>query len=118
MPPARSDAELSEKLADFLLLTKITNIRDQLDKHANYSPSSTDLPQLCSFEIMSEEDVKRTITSIVNLSISPESFAHFWKSAIVRPLLKKQGLDLVTKNYWPVSDLPFLSKLVEKCILK
>ena len=33
--------------------------------------------------------------------------------SVVRPLLKKKGLDLQEKNYCPVSNLPFLSKLVE-----
>ena len=37
--------------------------------------------------------------------------------AIIKPLLKKLGLDLITKNYRPISNLPFMSKLVEKCML-
>ena len=39
------------------------------------------------------------------------------KKAIVRPLLKKIGLELVNKNYRPVSNLSFISKLVERCML-
>ena len=35
-----------------------------------------------------------TITEIVNLSLSTGSFAQDWKSMIVKPLLKKSGLDL------------------------
>ena len=30
-----------------------------------------------------------------------------WKMAIVRPLLKKVGLELIHSNYRPVSYLPF-----------
>ena len=37
--------------------------------------------------------------------------------SVVRPLLKKKGLDLQEKNYCPVSNLPFLSKLVEQAML-
>ena len=44
-------------------------------------------------------------------------FAANWKTAIIRPLLKKPGLELMTKNYRPVSNLSFLSKLLEKCAL-
>ena len=33
-------------------------------------------------------------------------------------LLKKPGLELMMKNYRPVSTLCFLSKLVERCMLK
>ena len=40
-----------------------------------------------------------------------------WKTSIVRPLLKKAGLVLINKNYRPVSNLSFLSKLVECCVL-
>ena len=37
---------------------------------------------------------------------------------IIHPLLKKLGLDLISKNYRPVSNLSFLSKVVENCALK
>ena len=40
-----------------------------------------------------------------------------WKTAIIKPLLKNVGLDPVMKNYRPVSNLPFMSNLVEKCML-
>ena len=50
------------------------------------------------------------IIEIVNISISTGSFAHNWKSTIVKPLLKKPGIDLVKKNHRPVSNLSFLSK--------
>ena len=44
-------------------------------------------------------------------------FASDWKTAIVRPLLKKIGLELIHSNYRPVSNLPFLSKCLEQCAL-
>ena len=53
------------------------------------------------------------ITEIFNLSLSTGSFAQDWKTAIVKPLLKKPGQDLIKKNYRPASNLSFLSKLVE-----
>ena len=40
-----------------------------------------------------------------------------WKLAMVRPLLKKLGLELIKANYRPVSNLPFISKVVERCML-
>ena len=36
---------------------------------------------------------------------------------MVRPLLKKTGLELNISNYRPVSNLSFLSKLIEKAAL-
>ena len=53
------------------------------------------------------------ITHIINTSLNNASFCKEWKTSIVRPLLKKKGLDLLDKNLRPVSNLPFLSKLVE-----
>ena len=43
-------------------------------------------------------------------------FAESWKTSIVKPLLKKIGLDLILKNYRLVSNLNFLAKLVKKCM--
>ena len=57
------------------------------------------------------------ITKIVNLSLSTGTFSNQWKQAIVRPLLKKKGADLTYKNYRPVSNLQFISKVVERCAL-
>ena len=58
------------------------------------------------------------ITQIVNMSLTNREFCKSWKVTIVKPLLKKPGLNLVSKNYRPISNLPFISKLVEKCMLK
>ena len=44
-------------------------------------------------------------------------FASKWKTAIVCPLLKKVGLDLILSNFRLVSNLLFISKLVEKVVL-
>ena len=57
------------------------------------------------------------ITQIINKSLTsgyvPESF----KSAVITPLLKKSSLDIDNlTNYRPVSNLPFLSKVLEKVV--
>ena len=55
------------------------------------------------------------ITSIVNLLLSKGSFPSHLKSALVFPLLKKPTFDKDNmKYYWPVSNLSFLSKVLEK----
>ena len=57
------------------------------------------------------------ILHIVNLSISTCIFPSYCKSSIVIPLIKKPGLDSeVLKNYRPVFNLLFLSKIIEKMI--
>ena len=57
------------------------------------------------------------ITEIVNASLATGIFPSNLKSAIVLPLLKKTSLDNeVLKNFRPVSNLSFLSKVIEKVI--
>ena len=58
-----------------------------------------------------------SITHMVNLSIRHAYVPDDWKFAIVKPLLKKSGLDLTYNNFRPVSNLPFISKIVEKAVL-
>ena len=58
------------------------------------------------------------ITRIMNISLMQGIFASIWKTAIVHPLLKKKlGLELIPSNFRPVLNLPFLSKVREKCAL-
>ena len=57
------------------------------------------------------------ITELVNISLTEGIFVNNWKTAIIKPLLKKLGLELIAQNYHPVSNLPFMSKLVQKCML-
>ena len=45
-------------------------------------------------------------------------FADGWKCTLVNPLLKKPGLDLLYKNYRPISDLQYVSKLAERAVFE
>ena len=57
------------------------------------------------------------ILRIVNLCFSSGDFPASYKSAIISPLIKKQGLDSeILKNYRPVANLSFISKNFEKAI--
>ena len=56
-----------------------------------------------------------TITDIVNMSLRHSLMPTPLKTALIRPLLKKIGLDSdILKNYRPVSNLTFISKVIEK----
>jgi hypothetical protein len=60
-----------------------------------------------------------SITMMVNSGLMSGTMPASFKRAIVKPLLKKNGLDHdILNNYRPVSNLPFMSKLVEKAVLK
>ena len=54
------------------------------------------------------------ITKMVNISLESGHFPSAWKEALVRSILKKNGLGTVFKNYRPVSNLSFISKVTER----
>jgi len=59
-----------------------------------------------------------SILEIINTSLTSGNFPTSFKTAIVRPLLKKPSLDPNTlNNYRPVSNLSFISKLLERIVL-
>ena len=55
------------------------------------------------------------ITKLVNTSIRDAVFPQAWKSAIITPIFKSGDATEVS-NYRPVSILPVVSKVAEKCI--
>ncbi|XP_054864080.1 uncharacterized protein LOC129348233 [Amphiprion ocellaris] len=68
-------------------------------------------PLLKSFYGFFEEQ----FLNIINCSVQTGVFPTAFKTAVVKPLLKKSNLDPnVLNNYRPVSNLPFLSKILEK----
>ena len=71
-------------------------------------------PLLCEFL----DDILPLLTDIVNKSLTSGSFPEIFKTAVVKPLLKKPSLDPNDlKNYRPVSNLSFISKIIEKIVL-
>ena len=55
------------------------------------------------------------ITNIINTSLASGFVPPDFKTAIVKPLLKKNSLNHnVLKTYRPISNLPFLSKILAK----
>ena len=65
------------------------------------------------------DELLPTLTCIVNASLQSGSFPLVFKTAVVKPLLKKASLDPNTlKSYRPVSNLSFLSKVIERVVLQ
>ena len=57
------------------------------------------------------------ISKIVNLSLKTGTVPKAFEKAVVKPLLKKADLDPdVLGNYRPVSNLSYLSKLLEQAV--
>ena len=145
LPSHTSDKDLTEEFANFFM-GKIQKIRDNLTGYPIYEPTKKITTRLAEFRPFEQTEVKKiilsmktksckldalptrllkqciedilpTITNLVNISLQEGMFASEWKTSIIRPLLKKPNLDPIFSNYHPVSNLSFLSKLLEKCAM-
>ncbi len=55
------------------------------------------------------------LLEVVNPSLLSGTFPNSLKTAVVKPLLKKRNLDnTMLSNYRPISNLPFIGKIIEK----
>ncbi len=79
-------------------------------KSCSLDPIPTDLLRKCLDVLLP------IITDIINESLSSGTFPDEFKLALVTPLLKKLGLELIFPSYRPVSNLQFLSKLTERAV--
>lgn len=62
---------------------------------------------------------KNNIGNIINSSLQTGIFPVSLKRAVISPFLKKNNLDSsVFNNYRPISNLPFLSNILEKPVYK
>ena len=140
-PAYTSDEELAESFASYFQ-GKIDKIRELLSNKPVYSLEDLVVPELKEFAPLSQEEVSKVIsglksksckldpipttilkvmlpkilpliTKIVNKSLGEGAFCREWKTTVVRPLLKKVGLELTFSNYRPVSNLTFISKVIE-----
>ena len=146
LPKSDSDEQLAKEFAEYFM-AKIKKIWDALENHPIYKPEHQNIVWLKEFQPLTEQEVSkiigkiacrsckidpiptthlkmvlpsviRPITSIVNYSITTGIFAQTWKTAIIHLLLKKAGLALQLSNFRPVSNLSFLSQVVECAILQ
>ena len=79
----------------------------------------------CESDVIPTSLLKETLPALApllvksfNISLEHGIFASHWKVATIRPFLKKAGLDLNSSNYRLVSNLVFLSKVLEKVVLE
>ncbi|XP_056006684.1 uncharacterized protein LOC130050513 [Ostrea edulis] len=110
-PPAIGD-ETKLSLFQHVTVDEVTKlIRSSVDKSCELDPIPTSLVKQ---EVTALAPV---ITSIINKSLESGSFPTSFKEAIAKPLLKKASLDPdIPKIYRPVSNLAYLSKLIEKVV--
>ena len=98
--------------------TPVTNdeindiIRTAPSKHCELDPLPTNI-------MKEHKDILAYfITRIVNTSLNTGLFSQKLKEAILQPLIKNIKLEPIFTNYRPVSNLSYLSKLIERLVCK
>jgi hypothetical protein len=116
-PSAR---RLFSSRSDFNVLRDFKHLSpDDVTRLAKFSPSSScQLDPIPTFLLKKYlQPLAPSIAKIINHSLSSGSFPAALKHALVKPLLKKADMDKeVFANYRPVSNTPFLSKLIERAV--
>ena len=79
--------------------------------------------KMCHLDLIPTNTMKAILGSIspllrdiINTSLTLATFISDLKQALLKPLLKKADVPLIIKNYRPVSNLTFVSKLIE-CVV-
>ena len=94
-------------------LVSLDDVRETIKRSAIKTCQLDPLPASLTKECL--EELLPSITSIVNSSLQSGVFPDCLKQALVTPLLKKASLDIEElKNFRPVSNLPFLGKVIER----
>ena len=89
-----------------------TIIMNSPSKSCELDPMPTCLLKKCIDEILP------SIVRLVNTSLRSGRFSDSFKEAVIRPILKKPHLDINDlQNYRPVSNLQFVSKIIEKIVM-
>ena len=102
-------AEFQRVTEDFVK----TAVQEMPQKSCDLDPIPTSVLYDCLDEII--PIVARIMNKSLSCGIVPQCFKH----ALVKPLLKKASLDPnYLKHYRPVSNLPFVSKVLERIVLK
>ena len=61
--------------------------------------------------------VSTSLLDMINMSLVKGYVLHSFKVAVIKPLLKRPVLDSsILANYRPISNLPFISKIIEKAV--
>ena len=87
-------------------------LKQMKNKHCKLDPMPIWLMNECIEEFIP------IITEIINTSLAVGEMPDILKHALIKPTLKKHGLELEMKNYRPVSNLQFLSKVIESAVIE
>ena len=63
-----------------------------------------------------QEIIVKIMTQIINKSLRSAVMPEDFKLALLIPLLKNVGLEVIKPNFRPVSNLPYASKMIERAV--
>ena len=91
---------------------------EDIIKLIRQSPSKSCEPDPVPTTILKEgtPSIAPLVALIVNESMQTGVLPQDLKEALVKPMLKKANLDLIDKNYRPVSNLEFMGKTLEHAV--
>ena len=114
-PPQQYHESYRSSDLQFFSPTTDDEVTKYINRLSSASSNHDPLPTSLLKQLLPE--LAPVITKLVNESINTGMFPDMLKNALVRPLLKKATLDNnILKNYRPVSNIPFLSKVLEKVV--
>ena len=118
-PICQKSPHITRDSLPLVLSTFSTVTGDQVTKIIMKFPSkSCSLDPWPTFLVLDYLDMLITpITSIINASLEQGKCPNFFKQAHVTPILKKSSLDKeILKNSRPVSNLNYISKILERIV--
>ena len=110
---ALEDVQVTCKFSAFTILTQ-----DEVKKLVACAPCKSCPSDPIPTNLLKQciDEINPILTEIINGSLSEGLFPESFKEATITPLLKKAGLDLTVSNYRPVSNLVFISKIIERAV--
>ena len=90
-------------------------MKARIKKSPNKSCCLDPIPTELLKELMDE--LAPVIAEIMNLSLQRGKMPDELKHAVVTPRIKKPNLPLESKNYRPVTNLPFTPKLIKQTVI-
>ena len=118
--PPSNKYDLNSETVKPLCTFMAADLKEICEQVSQSKASSCELDPIPTWLLKScVNELAPVLMNIVNLSLMGSDVPGSLKNALVKPLLKKHGLDPEElNNYRPVSNLSYLSKLIERVVAK
>ena len=116
VPILPTDGPYTQSSLHFFEPVSMQCVKNTILQSSQKTCSLDPLPKSLFVECL--EQLLPAVTAVINQSLHTGVFPSVFKEAIIKPLLKKPSLDPNSlKNYRPISNFSFLSKVTEKIVL-